>query len=100
MAVYVAQYISYDRFLESHLLLMILISVVSGAIIIISTLVVFLHWRQSRHKSHIKNKTLHVDLNTVESDDEHDSDKEDHQNGVHINGSEAKHDSKVALISY
>ena len=85
-----------SHFQESHMLLMILMSVVSGAIIIISTLVVFLHWRQSRHKSHPKNKTMHLDLNTVESDNEQDTDKEDNQNGLHINGSKTKYDSKVA----
>lgn len=64
---------------------MVLVGVVSGAILILATLLVFLHWRRLRHKSYTDHgavKAKQADTNQLDSDAEYSSDQEDWQNGT------------------
>ena len=76
---------------------MVLVGVVSGAIIILATLLVFLHWKRWRHKSFPDPSSVttkeNEGRNEFDSDAEYSSEEEDLQNGTqstektHSNGS-------------
>ena len=71
---------------DFSLLLLILVGVVSGTILIVASLLVFLHWRRLRQKSCADPdsfKTKQVDLNTLDSEEEYSSEHEDWLNTMH-----------------
>ena len=96
---------------DFSLLLLILVGVVSGTILIVASLLVFLHWRRLRQKSCADPdsvKTKQVDLKTLDSDKEYSSEEEDWLNTMqsteqtNSNGSNQSkvRDTKQTLVMY
>ena len=62
------------HFQGSYILLLMLMSIVSGSIIIISIMLAFLHWRRSRHKAYPSIKSSQHNINLTNIDPKEDND--------------------------
>ena len=83
------------------LLLVVLVCVLSAAILVITTLLVFLHWRRVKHKSYVEHspsKTGGKNVTDFSSDAESTSKQEFWQNGIHSNGETESNESNLSKV--
>ena len=91
---------------DFSMLLVVLVGVVSAAILVITTLLVFLHWRRLRHKSYADHSAVRKeekDSNDLSSDAESTSKQEFWQNGTQSTEeteSNESNRSKVLILNY